>query len=424
MNFINNNKWLSLLVICIGGGIAYILPYIQYSFYEPLREGLNLSHSQMGDLMSVLGITSSVCYLIGGIFADKFNVKWLVSISLAGTGLLGFWFATFPSYSELVIIMVLFAITTILLYWPAMIKAVKLLSSEGEYGRMFGFREAGFGLFAFIFTQIGTWFVFNKTAGVEGARDIIIFYSMIYIFAGVISFLFLPSSKQTTDAENTEDNVSVLECIQYVIKIPSVWLIGLTIFCLYTVYSPGLGKLGPYFTEILGFDDASSASIMSIRMYLIQFIAAATGGLLADKMSSIVKFIMISTTCLIVSLTFFVILPATAEYIVMIVISVFIISAIMYSLTGTYMAPVSEVSIPNKYLGTAIGLISFIGYLPEAFMWSVFGRMLGDNPDEAAFKSIFIACIGFAIVGLILSVVTYRFIVNKRDKAPADMAIN
>ena len=92
-----SKKWLILFIICVGGGIVYILPYIQYSFYDDLQAAFGISNLQMGNLMTVLGIVSSIAYLFGGLLADKFNVRWLISISLAVTGAAGIWFATFPS---------------------------------------------------------------------------------------------------------------------------------------------------------------------------------------------------------------------------------------------------------------------------------------------------------------------------------------
>ncbi|MFA1563152.1 MFS transporter [Aliivibrio fischeri] len=418
-----SNKWLTLLIICIGGGIAYILPYIQYSYYDPLREGLNLTHSQMGDLMSVFGIASSICFLVGGVLADKFDVKILVSVSFVITGFMGFWFSTYPSYNELTFIMIMFSISTNVLYWPAMIKAVKIISSDGDYGKMFGFREAGFGLFALIFTQIGAWLVFNRTGGVEGVQHILVFFSIICIIIGLLSYIFLPSSKNHSEFNEEISDISFIDRIKFVIKIPAIWFIGMTIFCIYIVYSPGLGKMGHYFTAVLGFDDTTTASIMSIRMYLVQFIAAACGGLLADKMSSIVKFIIISGSCLTASLGLFLLVPATPEFIIISVIAVFLISTIIYTLTGTYMAPISEVNIPNEYIGTAIGIISFIGYLPEAFMWSVFGRMLGNKPGVEEFKMIYLTCMISAFFAVVFAFITYKLI-SKSKKVKQSQSLN
>ena len=412
------NKWFVLLIICFGGGIIYILPYIQYTYYDSLMVALNLNNQQMGNMMSVLGTVSSITYLLGGIFADRFNIKWLMAISFIGTGLAGLWFASFPSYTQLLIIMVIYAITTILTYWPAMIKAVKLLGSEEEQGRMFGFREAGFGIFAWIFTQLGTWLVFNQTKGIQGVKNILIFYCVIYFISGVLSFIFIPSSSKGSKEEEKKEKVkknSTWEGILYVIKMPSVWLIGLTIFCAYTISGPGLGKLTPYFTQILQVDETVVASLMSIRMYLLAFAAATVGGIIADKLGSTSKFIIWSYIGLAITLLFLVLLPGKPAYSVIVIIAGFLSSAVIYMMRGTYMAPMGEARIPDAYIGTAAGLISFIGFLPDAFMFSVFGSIMGDTPGEKEFKLIFWVCIGLCVIGFVLACLMKRQIDKRRE---------
>ena len=80
-------------MICLGGGIIYILPYLQYSFYDVMLADFGISNEQMGNLMSVYGLLNLLGYLFGGIVADRISYKALIPISLVLTGVLGFWFA-------------------------------------------------------------------------------------------------------------------------------------------------------------------------------------------------------------------------------------------------------------------------------------------------------------------------------------------
>jgi MFS family permease len=409
-----NKKWLILLVICLGGGIVYILPYIQYSFYNDLQQAFGIDNVQMGNLMSVLGIVSTFAYLFGGILADKFNVKWLISISLAVTGLAGIWFSTFPSYSQLLIIMVIYGISTILTYWPAMIKAVKLLGSDDEQGKMFGFREAGFGLFALIFSQVGIWLIYNASPDINGIKNLIFYYSIIYIVTAVLSFIFIPNSSKS-DKEKVSAK-ELLDGIIYVGKIPVVWLIGLSIFCAYCISGPGLGKLVPYWTTVMGLDSSVAASLSSLRLYLLPFLAAPLGGFLVDKMKSSTKFLNIAYILLTISLLAFVLIPGAKNMAIMAIILGFIASFVIYTMRGTYFVPMSESNIPNKYIGTAAGIISFIGFLPDAFMFTVFGKMMGDAPGESEFKSIFYGCIALALVGLVINKAAQVLLAKRAEK--------
>ncbi|MFA1563150.1 hypothetical protein [Aliivibrio fischeri] len=77
-----NNRWLSLLVICFCGGIIYIIPYLQFSYYAPIKEGLDISHFQMDDLMSILGITSSICYFLGGVAVELKGASNMPEVNL------------------------------------------------------------------------------------------------------------------------------------------------------------------------------------------------------------------------------------------------------------------------------------------------------------------------------------------------------
>ena len=155
------NKWLLLVVICLGGGIIYIFPYIQYSYYDSMMAEMGLSNVQMGNLMSLYGALNLIGYFFGGMVADKFKYKYLITFSLIGTGISGFVFASAPPYAVLLAVSAFWSITTVFTYWPAMMKAVKLLGSQDEQGKMFGFREAGFSLMSLIFTSVGL-VIFNK----------------------------------------------------------------------------------------------------------------------------------------------------------------------------------------------------------------------------------------------------------------------
>ena len=65
------NKWLLLVVICLGGGIIYIFPYIQYSYYDSMMAEMGLSNVQMGNLMSLYGALNLIGYFFGGMVAAK-----------------------------------------------------------------------------------------------------------------------------------------------------------------------------------------------------------------------------------------------------------------------------------------------------------------------------------------------------------------
>lgn len=56
------NKWILLLIICLGGSVIFIFPYLQYTFYDAMMEKFNFNNTQMGSLISVYGALNLVAY--------------------------------------------------------------------------------------------------------------------------------------------------------------------------------------------------------------------------------------------------------------------------------------------------------------------------------------------------------------------------
>ena len=91
-----------------------------------------------------------VCYFPGGWLADKFQAKYLLCFSFISQGILGLIYSTFPSYEIVLLIHILYGGILCLTYWSVAIKAVRLLATDGDLGRMFGFWEGGKQIAGFI----------------------------------------------------------------------------------------------------------------------------------------------------------------------------------------------------------------------------------------------------------------------------------
>lgn len=403
------NKWLLLLVICLGGGIIYIFPYIQYSYYDSMMAEMGLTNTQMGNLMSLYGTLNLIGYFFGGLVADKFKYKYLIAFSLVGTGISGFIFAMAPPYGVLLVISAFWSITTVFTYWPAMMKAVKLLGKQDEQGKMFGFREAGFSLMSLIFTSVGLA-IFNRTG--EKFSNLLIFYSVVYILCGVVSVFLLPSQ----DDEEAKNENSVFYGLGYVLKSPKVWVAGGVIFFAYSV-GITLGKFAPYLTGVFKMSVSVAAMVSIINEYAIPNIGAVGGGLLVDKAKSSTKVILIGFILMGILLAGFVAVPGEVSLLYVVIVLGFSIKLMQSALRGIYFVPVSEIGIPDKYIGTAIGVISVIGFLPDAFLQSIWGGILDTHEVEAGYKMMFSTLIAFCVVGAVLTIFLKKMVAKQKEAA-------
>lgn len=131
-------KWGTLLLLAAGAGIIFQLPYIRETFYPQIQSAMGLTNAQMGLLSSGYATMATLSYFIGGAIADRFSPRLMLTVSFIGTGILGLWFSTFPSFNTARLIFILMGVTSIITYWSACIKATRALGTAEEQGRLFG----------------------------------------------------------------------------------------------------------------------------------------------------------------------------------------------------------------------------------------------------------------------------------------------
>ena len=117
------------------------------------------------------------------------------------------------------------------------------------------------------------------------------------------------------------------------------------------------------------------------------------------------------------------VLPGEPSVLIISIVVILAFACFMYALRGVYYATLGEAGVPVALTGTATGVISVIGYLPDAFMNLLIGNKLDQYPGAAGYKYIFTYMIGFAVAGVIIAFIINR--IGKRNAAkavPADEA--
>ncbi|EQG81049.1 major Facilitator Superfamily protein [Clostridioides difficile DA00174] len=205
----NVKRFLIIFILAFGTTAMYSLPYMKSSFYDPMQQALALSHTQIGNLLSLYGLVGMVSYFIGGWFADRFSVRKLITFSLIASGILGFYFSTFPSYSMILLIFVLWGFTTILTFFSASVKVVRMQGSESEQGRIFGFYEGLSGVSGTLISFIGLYF-FGKFAEITvGFKYVVWLYSAASIICGILLFFLVEEKK---DSGASDEGLSISHC--------------------------------------------------------------------------------------------------------------------------------------------------------------------------------------------------------------------
>ncbi|EQH78796.1 major Facilitator Superfamily protein [Clostridioides difficile DA00310] len=403
----NVKRFLIIFILAFGTTAMYSLPYMKSSFYDPMQQALALSHTQIGNLLSLYGLVGMVSYFIGGWFADRFSVRKLITFSLIASGILGFYFSTFPSYSMILLIFVLWGFTTILTFFSASVKVVRMQGSESEQGRIFGFYEGLSGVSGTLISFIGLYF-FGKFAEITvGFKYVVWLYSAASIICGILLFFLVEEKK---DSGASDEGLSIKSLLK-VVTMPKAWLIGLIIFSTYLVFS-SLTYLSPYLSEVYVMPMTLVSALSIIRTYVIKMGASPVAGVITDKVGSSIRVIFVGFILMTVSTAAYLVIPKSTGFIWIAVINMIILSVILFGFRGIYFASVSESNISLETTGAVVGFASFIGFSPDAFYYTIAGNWL-DKYGQTGYTYIFILSVVCAVIGIFATYALNK--INKRE---------
>lgn len=391
---------LAILIVAVGGAIIYGLPYFRYDYYDAYLKAYNLTNVQMGMFGSVYGVFGMVSYLFGGYVADRVSVKKILVFSLIGTGIGGF-VHLIPniSFYGLILLYSFWGFSSLFAFWPACVKAVRMLSDNEGQGKAFGIFEGGRGIAAAISASVA---VIVYRIGIKGLvndeilgmKYVIVFYAVINILCGL-----LIQFNMKDEVIKSDEKISFKD-IGSVVKLPAVWIISIVTFCNY-VFTLSLYYFVPYGTSLLGMTVTSAAILAAVKRY-VSPISNVGGGFLGDKMGTS-NLLFISFVVMALGTTGILLLPLNGTTLVIwIFVMLYIVNYLFYNVNYSLAwAMMEEGAIPDKYSGTAAGLISTIGYLPEIFISLMAGKILDKYPGVLGYRYFF----GYLIVILILGAV-------------------
>lgn len=419
-----DKKWISFGILMLGAGTIYKLGFLKDAFYVPMQEFMGLSHTQIGTAMSVAGLISTFGFLASIYLTDRVSKKIMIPLSLIGICICGICLSTFPSYPVFLLIYCLLAVCADMLYWPTMPKTVRLLGNEDEQGRMFGIMEAGRGLMDTIiaFGTLGIFSASGSTA--SGLKMAILFYSVVPGVIGIIMYFLLePDNAPDTQtanaaAKDVNANKRAWEGVVRALKNKNIWLVSFNVFFVYSVYC-GLTYFIPFLEEAYALPAALVGVYGIINQYGLKMLGGPIGGFITDKvLHSATKYLRIAFVIVGTILVVFSLLPHQSMGIFLGMFITLTISACVYSMRAIFFAPMDEVHVPREITGSAMSMGSFIGYLPGAFMYAVYGGILDKFDGLTGYRIVYIIMAAFAAGGFLLS--TYILSTIKKEKKAAN----
>ena len=408
-----------MIALILAGEAVYALPFHVARFFRPtLLEVFGLTNTELGTAQAVYGIVAMLAYFPGGPLADRFPARKLLALSLWSTAAGGLYMATLPGFRGSVLLWGFFGITTILLFWAALIRATRDWGGKDEQGRAFGLLDGGRGALAAGLATVGAGlFGFMFPEGYASAspeekeqalRIIIYGYTAVTALTGVFVWFVLkeghPEGQPGLERWSPATE-STWTHIMTVLRLPAVWLTSIIVVCAYVGYK-GFDNYALFAVQGFGLDEVEAANIVAVAAWM-RPLAALGVGLLGDRFL-VSRMTVVCFALLLVSQLFFAIYTPQPGYAWVLMVNVLLGSSVTFGLRALYYALFEEAAIPTAVTGTAVGVVSVLGYTPDIFVSYIGGLLLDGSPGLAGHQHYFYFLAAFAALGLVVSLVLMR----------------
>ena len=406
---IMSKRTISMLALILAGEAIFFLPFVLVRVFRPtVLEVFEVTNLELGIIFSMYGIIAMISYFFGGPLADKFQARKLISIALVLTGVGGIALSTYPSIENMRWLYAFWGMTTIFLFWAALLKATRAWGTKNTQGVSFGLLEGGRGLSAALMATFAVG-LFASLSPVDfdtisleekrvAFREVILYVSGFVFLVAIFAWFAIPHT--ITLAKGKEENKSLL-VIKKVAKMPAIWLQAIIIVCGYSAYK-ATDDFSLFASDVLNFNDVESAGVGTMALWM-RPIAALTAGIIADRLSAS-KMIIISFSIMIIGAIFIGLGLISYNLVWFYIFTIAVMSTGIFALRGLYFAIMEEGNIPLVYTGTAIGIMSVIGYTPDIFFGPLMGYVLDSNPGVIGHQNLFFVIAGFSVIGLIAAI--------------------
>lgn len=402
------NKWIKLCFLILGGGTIFKLSSMKDVFYVPMQADWGLTNTQIGFGFTIYAAVQTIGLFSSLYIADRFSKKILLPAGLIGVGLCGAYLTTLPPFSGYLIAFGAMAFFGEVVYWPVLLKAVRLLGNRDEQGRMFGFLEAGRGVVDVLIAS-GALFVFVQFGeGKAGMQAGLVYYTLITIIVGIITYFIVDADDRATPHDDEDVNKQIFKGIKNVVKSPNLWLASFCIFFVYSAYC-GLTYFIPFLKDIYALPVALVGAYGIINQYGLKMVGGPVGGYLADKIShSPVIYLKWAFLISAVAMLLFIQLPHDSMNVYLGMTATLGFGAIIFSQRAIFFAPMDEIGTPREFAGSAMAFGCIIGYMPSMFAYTLYGSLLDNFSGIQGYNYVFSVMVAFSLLGFICATLLTR----------------
>lgn len=400
--------------LILAGESIYLFAYdLRRDYTKPLLEALQIDNTSLGQLSSMFGILALLCYFPGGWVADRFSARKLLVFSLASTGALGLLLQSFPSFHSLLALYATMGVTSILTFWGALIKATRQWGGKEDQGKAFGILDGGRGLVSALVASTALFTFAQFEQSIAGLRAVLSLYIGACWLAAMMVWFGVPEDDQD-DAGAAPKDHRAGKTLREVIRMPAVWLQALIILTAYCAYW-GTFDISGYAVDAYGKTEAEAAAVSTFTVWLRPG-AAIIGGFLADKLSAS-RIVAGAFALLVAAFVSFALVPPGQSTGFMLWLNAAAAGLGAYALRGVYFAILEESNVPMRLTGTAVGVVSLIGFSADVYLPPLSGYLI-DTLHVTGHRIMFGGLAAVSAIGMAAALVVNRYAEPTTEPGP------
>lgn len=416
MNYSKTQRTIILVVVSMVAGLMYLTPFLRFSFYDQMKEALQLTDIQIGNLGSIYGTVYVISFLPSGFLSERFSTKKLLMISCLGMAAATAWYSFYPGYKALLVIHALYGFFSVGTFWSPYLIAVRNLGSEEEQSKLYGSSEALRGVAQTIVSFICIGAMSLIASLTVGFKVLLYINTAALLVLTVALMILMPDDKKTGAAERkpeggSQDN-AVIGAFR-MLKDSSVWICIFVVLCGYTLWSTVNGYIGTYCTRVLNIPANISSAISVVRSYIIVFVAGFSGGVVMDRFKSrgqglMIVYLLCGVSAVGILLT---------DQAVFVCLAVTIILSYMVNVVkSTYWSILGDAGIPLAATGMATAIISLIGLTGDIFVPPVISRFITYGESIGNLRFGFNLMLFWIAVWAVLGVLASLILKKRKEK--------
>jgi len=301
-----------------------------------------------------------------------------------------------------------------------MIKATRVWGGSTSQGKAFGFLDGGRGLVGALFGTMGvlifSLFITSEISKVtvsesrEAFKYVILVSSGLVAIVGLLVWFFMKMDRKK-EKEISLEKITLSQ-IQEVLRLPSVWLLMIIILCAYVGYKI-TDVFSLYAQDVMLYDQVQSAQVGTFLLF-VRPVVGVLIGLLADR-SQTTFWLVISFVISFFGALLFALGLISDSATTLFFISILVVATGVYAARSLYFAVMERGQIPLVLTGTAVGLISLIGYTPDIFAGPAMGYLLENSPGADGHQHVFWMLALFSFIGGIAAFYYFRLYRKKKQ---------